>query len=132
MNIRNLTPHALNVYVGILPEECVGGKFTGKFVYQPNCHCKVIYSDGVARCSVANASAEPLCDIPVVKKTFGEVSGIPEDLVAGDVIIVSAIVGTSLAAQGFTAKTGIRVLGAGSAVVDGEGKIVGCLGLSEF
>lgn len=132
MNIRNLTPHALNVYVGNLADEYVGGRPTGKFLYDPNCHCKVIYSDGVARCSVANAQAEPLCDIPVVKKSFGEVSGIPEDLVAGDVIIVSAIVGTSLAAQNFTAKTGIRVLGAGSAVVDNEGKIVGCLGLSEF
>ena len=132
MNIRNLTPHELNIFIGILPEESVGGRFTGKFVYQPDCHCKTLYSDGVARCTVTNAPAESLCDIPVVKKSFGEVSGIPTDLVAGDVIIVSAIVGTSLAAQGFTAKTGIRVLGAGSAGVDNEGKIVGCLGLSEF
>jgi len=132
MNIRNLTPHELNIFVGSLSDEYVGGRFTGKFVAEDRKPSKTLYSDGVARCTVTNAPADSLCDIPVVKKSFGEVSGIPDDLVSGDVIIVSAIVGTSLAAQGFTAKTGIRVLGAGSAVVDNEGKIVGCLGLSEF
>lgn len=132
MNILNLTPHSLNIFSGALSDEYVNGKFTGKFVAEDKKPIRVLPSDGVARCVVNNEPAEVLYDIPVVRKHFGEVFGIPNGLESGDAIIVSAIVGTSLAAQGYTAKTGIRVLGAGSAVVDNEGKIVGCLGLSEF
>ena len=131
MKVFNLTPHVINIYsqADVTPE-IVNGRPTGKFIANPDAVPVVSFpSDGMARCSVNETNSEPIegFDFPVVKKTFGEVNGIPAEVSSDDCIIVSAIVGTALA----SCFKICRVFGPGSIVLK-DGQIVGCLGLSEF
>jgi hypothetical protein len=104
MRIVNLTPHPLNFKLE-----------SGERTVQP--------SGTLARCVENAAKAEPLDGIPVVKKTFGVVEGLPEPE-AGTSYVVSALAAQAAWAQGRT-----DVFCPGDPVRDTDGKIIGCRGL---
>jgi len=104
MNIVNLTPHPLKLMLE-----------AGERTVPP--------SGTLARCVENATKAEPLGDIPLVRKTFGEVEGLPEPA-EGTVYVTSA-----LAAQAAWAKGRLDVYCPGDPVRDADGRIIGCRGL---
>lgn len=106
MRIRNLTPHGLTVH---LPDGSV----------------REIPAEGpVPRLAEITAAADPVDGIPVVSTSFGDVTGWPEDVAEGDVVIVNSLLGDEIARR-----LGLVVYspdtGPASAVRDAAGRIVG-------
>jgi len=103
MNIKNLTPHALNVVLS--PEST--------FTIPP--------SGSVARCSSSNTQIGLANEIPLFKVAYGAVEGLPEPE-AGVLYVVSALVRAAVPAR-------TDVASPGDLVRDSEGKVIGCKGL---
>ncbi len=72
MRILNLTPHSIS--------------------YDDGQRCKKISSSGVVRLDQATKPSKPIDGFEVVTSEYGGVSGVPEDLCSGDVLIVSSVV----------------------------------------
>lgn len=104
MEIVNLTPHPLNLLIE-----------SGERKIPP--------SGSLARCVENATPAESLDGIPVVRKTFGEVEGLPSPA-EGTVYVTSALAAQAAWAQGRT-----DVFCPGDPVRDADGKIIGCRGL---
>lgn len=101
--IKNYTPHAVNVHVD------------GQLVFSRT-------SDGVARCAIVTVDDGNIDGIPVVKTTFGQVEGLPEQE-EGVFIVVSRIVFDA-------AKDRSDLLVPGTAIRDEKGAVIGCNGFS--
>ncbi len=93
----NLTPHAINIGDKTIPP-----------------------SGQVARCTEITETVGYPYGVPLVRKKYGEIVGLPES-VPGTYYIVSALV--------MTAVRRYDVVCPGNPVRDGEGKIVGCQAL---
>ena len=103
-NIRNLTPHMVNVW-------------------DKNGQCWDIEPDGmVARCSQFEETVGELGTIKVTRQRFGEVIDLPPARV-GTWLIVSRIVASALPERQ-------DLLIPGPPVRDDNGKVIGCRGLS--
>ena len=72
MRILNLTPHSIS--------------------YDDGQRCKKISSSGVVRLDQATKPSKPIDGFEVVTSEYAGVSGVPEDLCSGDVLIVSSVV----------------------------------------
>lgn len=103
IEIVNLTPHCVNL--------SINGEMTA------------IPSSGLARCSETTTEVGTVFGVRFVKKSFGQVTGLPEPK-KGTIYIVSAIV--------LNALNGSRddVFIPADAVRDEAGRIVGCLSLA--
>ena len=103
MKLLNLTPHQINLVTE-----------SGHLAIDPT---------GLARCQEVTISLGVLTvngiEVPLTKKTFGEIVGLPER-VPGVGYIVSAVVAQEAWAQGRT-----DVFCPGSPVRDSEGRIIG-------
>ena len=73
MRIWNLTPHTMHYDDG-----------TAEFAFE---------SDGVLRLCEVDELAEPVAGLVTVHKRYGEVQGLPAGIVAGDVLLVSTLIG---------------------------------------
>ena len=73
MRIWNLTPHTMHYDDGIV--------------------ARVYPSDGTLRLSEVDEPAEPIAELVTVRKRYGAVLGLPEGISAGDVLLVSTLVG---------------------------------------
>ena len=73
MRIWNLTPHAMH--------------------YDDGVTTRVYPSDAVLRLSEIEESAEPVERLMTVRKRYGDVAGLPVGIEAGDVLLVSTLVG---------------------------------------
>ena len=100
MDLVNLTPHTLNIHTD-------GG-------------LRVLPSDGLARVASVNTDAVPIEDIPTVRTTPGEVTGLP-DQQEGVIYIVSGMVAS--------ASPRADVFSPGDLVRDDSGRPIGCKGL---
>jgi hypothetical protein len=100
MELVNLTPHRLNIHTD-------GG-------------LRVLPSDGLARVASVNTDADPIEDIPTVRTTRGEVTGLP-DPIDGVIYIVSGMVAS--------AAPRADVFSPGDLVRDDSGRPIGCKGL---
>ncbi len=72
MRILNLTPHTVN--------------------YDDGEQLRQIHSTGVVRLNQAIQPSDPIDGLLVVMSTYEGLSGLPEDLRSGDVLIVSSVV----------------------------------------
>jgi hypothetical protein len=102
MDIKNLTPHALNI---VTPEGVV----------------TVAPSGMVARCSTTVTPAGVVNGIPLTRTVFGAVVNLP-DPVDGILLVVSALVRGAVPERGDVASPG-------ELVRDEAGQPVGCRGL---
>lgn len=103
MKFINLTPHAVSVYS---PEAFHGLEQTtpttwlADFVSLSVSPILWIDSSGEARISVKAETLEPINGIPFVKTTYGELTGIPEEVKPDDILIVSAMTREAAKASG--------------------------------
>jgi len=104
----NLTPHRINVFVDL--DDC------GDLVLEP--------SGQIARVNVQNEKFMEMDGIPIMRQKVGEVIGLPEPI-PGVVYIVSTIVAMAMKGKGR-----YDIVAPGELVRDGEGKPIGCYGLT--
>lgn len=110
-NIINLTPHALTVYQSPMDDNPL-----------------IIPPGGLARCAEEKTILPSLkvvgVEFPVICKTFGPVTGLPEPK-AGTVYIVSMLVAQQVSGRS-------DVVFPGDAIRDKYGNIIGCVGFSRM
>lgn len=94
VRIRNLTPHAIQVFqpVAFLNLEQTGlsnwvaDGVEGDPIFQ-------VASEGMARIKTSTVEDDAIQveggEIPVVRTTYGEATGIPEDVLSTDILVVS-------------------------------------------
>ncbi len=109
MNIINLTPHDINIYVA---DECV----------------RTIKSSGIARATYTQEAVGSLEGIPVVRNHYGVPTDLPEPS-AGTVYIVSALTADAAYRVGRTTED---LFLTGELVRDKEGCVIGCRALCKF
>lgn len=105
MNIINLTPHEINIY---------GHETVPQWTYPP--------SGKVARVSQTSEELPAIAGIPVSRLTFGAVENLPEPT-PNTIYIVSGLVLSRCTGRN-------DVFAPGEAVRDGQGRVIGCIGLS--
>lgn len=91
MTIRNLTPHAVHFF----PESA----FTNLEKLNPttwvadsvnaDAALLIVESEGMLRISTATTQGELVESIPTVVTTYGEVTGVPENVQTNDILVVS-------------------------------------------
>jgi hypothetical protein len=91
MGFINLTPHSIEVFpvsafVGL--EQSNPTTWVADSVEQSGLVAS-FESKGVARISVSTVDGEPIEGIPTVRTTYGDAIGIPDEIGADDVLIVS-------------------------------------------
>ena len=101
----NLTPHTINI--------CVVG------VTEMN----IEPSGTIARCSETSAQIGTRLGIPIIRKSFGSVEGLP-DPVEGTIYIASALVCQAAKRQ--------DVMSPGDPIRDESGRIIGCKSLCSY
>ena len=109
MKILNCTPHALNIYneSGVLVN-----------TVEP--------SGTVARVTVTRKLVGIVYDMPVYKTTYGEIDGLPEyDESKMDFVVVSGLVRSALK------DTRPDVYQPGELKRDDDGRVIGCIGLTQ-
>lgn len=104
--------------VNFTPHEVVLVDAEGNAIYR-------FPSVGIARCTETSIPNGNICDIPLVKKEFGEVTGLPDFIGDGTVYIVS-----NLVAQALKGRPDLIV--PADIVRNEEGQIIGCKAFSSY
>lgn len=90
MAIRNLTPHAVDFYSAssfegleqLNPTTWVADSVSSPALLS-------VASEGMLRIATSTTEAEPVAGIPTVVTVYGDVTGVPENVQADDVLVVS-------------------------------------------
>lgn len=110
MKILNYTPHAINI--------CANGEN------------KTYNSVGVARADVISEVISYIDGIPVIKKTFGKVYGLPESLPNDTILIVSSLTAQAAKTENHALTNQLYVVN--DTLRDEKGRIIAATSLAKI
>jgi hypothetical protein len=111
--LRNLTPHRLNIVLEIEP---------GNLMSIP------LPSEGAVRIEERRVPVGRVDGVPLTKVVYGAITGLPDNLAVGDVLIVSLLCVPPLLQQALPA--GVMLCSPGPEIRNDEGVVTGCEGLT--
>lgn len=126
MNILNFTPHEIKVYQkGDVVPQIFNGKPTGKYIVKDGAVPLFVVppQKTMIRVKFKDNDAQ-IKDIPILYRDIEEITGL-ENVPQNAFVIVSNIIADAVK----KVRPDLIVLTPGSAVLDQDGKIIGCVGL---